>query len=71
METGCVAGARAQEPPLRLLGALLGLSLKACDLVAELGYRVFPVLYLQVKAGLCLAEGLGASLFEPSGDSLL
>jgi hypothetical protein len=71
LATQLVLESKLKSLPLRLLRTLLGLSLKACDLVAELGYCIFAVLYFQVKAGLCLAEGLSASLFEPSGDSLL
>jgi hypothetical protein len=72
-ETGYVVGAqeRAQEPPLCLLRALLGLPLKAGDPVAKVRDSVLAILYLQVPAGVCLTESISASLFDPSGDSPL
>jgi hypothetical protein len=57
--------------PLRLLGTLLGLSLKASDLLLQLRDGVFTVLHSQVKAGVGLTESISASLLEPGGDSLL
>lgn len=43
-----VLESKLKSLPLSLLGALLGLSLKVCDLVAELGYSIFAVPYFQV-----------------------
>ena len=57
--------------PLRLLGTLLGLSLKACDLFLQLRYGVLAVLHSQVKVCVRLTESISASLLEPSSDSLL